>query len=91
MEKFLGNNFARSNAEDNTSGPSNRGGTAGGITKVVENTISNKPKRSERRVSAKCWTLLFSLAYASFAASRTLLERSLTCLKFILDSEYLFC
>ena len=28
LEKFLANNFALSNAEDNTSGPLNRGGTA---------------------------------------------------------------
>ena len=28
LEKFLGNNFASSDAEDNTSGPLNRGGIA---------------------------------------------------------------
>ena len=28
LEKFLGNNFALSDAEDNTSGPLNRGGIA---------------------------------------------------------------
>ena len=38
-EKFSANNFALSDAEDNTSGPLNRGGIAD-IT-FVENTISN--------------------------------------------------
>ena len=39
LGKFLANNFALSDAEDNTSGPLNRGG----IT-FVENTISKLPK-----------------------------------------------
>ena len=39
LEKFLANNFALSDAEDNTSGPLYRGGIAD-----VENTISNSPK-----------------------------------------------
>ena len=40
LEKFSANNFALSDAEDNTSGPLNRGG----IADLPLNTISNWPK-----------------------------------------------
>ena len=43
LEKFLANNFALSDAEDSTSDPLNRGGTAD-LFSFVENTISNSPK-----------------------------------------------
>ena len=39
LERFSANNFALSDAEDNTSRPLNRGGIA-----FVENTISNSPE-----------------------------------------------
>ena len=42
LEKLLANNFALSDAEDNTSGPLNRGGIASFI--FVGNTISNPSK-----------------------------------------------
>ena len=42
------------------------------------------------QVSGKWWTLVL-VAYVSFAASRTLLQRLLACLNFTLDSEDLFC
>ena len=48
-------------------------------------------QKSREPVLGKWWTLVL-LAYASLAASRALLQRSLACLNFILDSEDLsFC
>ena len=41
LEKFSANNYALSDAEDNTSRPLNRGGIA---DVFVENTIGNLPK-----------------------------------------------
>ena len=52
----------------------------------VENTISNSPKVWE----ANFWEVMDSLvllAYASLAASRTLLQQLLACLNFTLESE----
>ena len=43
LEKFFANNFALSDAEDNTSGPLNRGGIAD-LPTYVENTTSNLSK-----------------------------------------------
>ena len=43
LQNFLANNFALSNAEDNTSGPLNRGGIYNRFT-FLENTISNSPE-----------------------------------------------
>ena len=43
LEKYLANSFALSDAENNTSGPLNRGGIYSRFT-FVENTISNSPK-----------------------------------------------
>ena len=42
QKKFTANNFALSSAEDNTSGPLNRGGIAD--LPFVKNSISNSPK-----------------------------------------------
>ena len=53
LEKFLANNFALSNVEDNTSGPWNRGGIA---DLLLLKTLLASP---ESQVAAKCWTLLF--------------------------------
>ena len=79
LEKFLANNFALSDAKDNTSGPLNRGG------------IEDLP--SLRRLLAICrksrethfWEVMNSfvlVAYASLAASRALLQRLLVCRNF---------
>ena len=86
-EKFLANNFALSDAEDNTSGPLNRGG------------IADLPLRTLLAIRLKSrqpslWEVMDSfilVASASLAASRTLLQRLLACLNFTLDSEDLFC
>ena len=78
LEKSLANNFASSDAEENTSRPLNRGG------------IADLCKSREPRF----WDVMDSfalLAYACLAALRTLLQRLLACLNFILDSEDLFC
>ena len=54
--KVLENNFALSDAEDNTSGPLNRGGIAdllGSLDFLANYTISNLPKSPENQVSVK--------------------------------------
>ena len=76
LEKFLANNFALSDAEDNTSGLLNRGD----IADFPETTISNSREQS-------FWEVMDSfvlVVYASLAASRTLLQQLLACLKFTL-------
>ena len=70
-EKFSANNFALSDAEDNTSGPLNRGGIADipllrSLLAICQN--SREPS---------FWEVMDSfvlLAYASLAASRTFLQ-----------------
>ena len=88
LEKFLANNFAVSDVEDNTFGPLNRVG------------ISNLPLlRTILAICQKSWQPSFwdvmnsfvLLGYASLVASRTLLQQLLACLNFNLDSEDLFC
>ena len=84
MEKFLANNFALSDAEDNTSGPLNRGGIAD--LPLLRTLLAIRQKSRE----PSFWEVMDSfvlVAYASLAASRTLLQRLLACLNFILDSE----
>ena len=88
LEKFLANNFAVSAAEDNTSGPLNRGGIAD--LPLLRTLLAIHQKSRD----PSFWEVLDSLAlvvYASLAASRTLLQRLLACLNFTLDSEDLFC
>ena len=54
--KVLENNFALSDAEDNTSGLLNRGGIAdllGSLDFLANYTISNLPKSPESQVSVK--------------------------------------
>ena len=86
LEKFLANNFALSDAEDNTL--------------LNRRVIADSPLL--RTLLAICqrsreltfWEVMDSfvlLAYASLAASRTHLQRLLACLNFTLDSEDLFC
>ena len=75
-EKFSANNFALSDAEDNTSMPLNRGG------------IADLPLL--RTLLASFWEMMNSfvlLAHASLAASRSLLQWLLDCLNFTLDSK----
>ena len=88
LEKFLSNNFALSDAEDNTSGPLNRGGIAD--LPLLRTLLAILQK--SRKLSF--WEVMDSfvlVAYASLAASRNLLQRLLACLNFALDSEDLFC
>ena len=88
LEKFLANNFVLSDAEDNTSGPLNRGGIAD--LPLLRTLLAIHQKSRE----PSFWEVMDSfvlVAYASLAASRTLLQRLLACLNFSLDSEDLFC
>ena len=89
LEKFSANNFALSDAEDNTSGPLNRGGIIANLP-LLRTLLTIRQKSRE----PSFWEVMNSfvlLAYASLAASRTLLQRLLACLNFTLDSEDLFC
>ena len=70
-EKFSGNNFALSDAEDNTSGPLNRGGIADlPLLRTLLAICQKSPEPS-------FWEVMDSfvlLAYVSLAASRTLFQ-----------------
>ena len=86
IEKFLANNFALSDAEENTSGPLNRGGIAD--LPLLRILLAIRQKSREPSL----WAVMDSfvlLAYASLPASITLLQRLLACLNFTLESEYL--
>ena len=86
LEKFSANNFALSDAEDNTSGPLNRGGIAD--LPLLRTLLAIHQKSRE----PSFWEVMDSfvlLAYVSLAASRTLLQQLLACLNFILESEHL--
>ena len=83
-EKFSGINFALSDAEDNTSGPLNRGGIAD--LPLLRTLLAIHQQSRE----PSFWEVMDSfvlLAYARLAASRTLLQRLLACLNFTLESE----
>ena len=70
-EKFSANNFALSDAEDNTSGPLNRGSIAD--VPLLRTLLAVCPKSQK----PSFWEVMDSfalLAYASLAASRTLLQ-----------------
>ena len=88
LEKFLANNFALSDAEDSTSGPLNRGGIA---DLPLLRTLSVIRQKSREPSFWEVMDYFVLVAYASLAASRTLLQRLLACLNFTLDSEDLFC
>ena len=82
-EKFSANNFALSDAEDNTSSPLNRGGIADLLLLRTLLAICQKSREPG------FWEVMDSfvlLASASLAASRTLLRRLLDCLNFTLES-----
>ena len=88
LEKFLANSFALSEAEDKTSGPLNREDVAD--LPLLRKLLAIRQK--SRKPSF--WEMMDSfvlVAYASLAASRTLLQPLLVCLNFTLDSEDLFC
>ena len=68
LEKFSANNFALSDAEDNTSDPLNRGGIAD--LHLLRALLAILQKPSFREVTDS----LALLAYASFATSTTLLQ-----------------
>ena len=88
MIKFLAKNFALSEAENNTSGPLNRGGM--GDLPFLRTLLAI----CQRSQESSFWEVMESfglVAYANLAASRILLHRLLACLKFTLDSEDLFC
>ena len=88
LEKFLANNFALSDAEDNTSGSLNKGGIA---DLPLLRTLSAIHQKSREPSFCEVIDSFVLLAYASLAASRTLLQRLLACLNFTIDSEDLFC
>ena len=88
LEKFLANNFALSDTEDNTSEPLNRGGIAD--LPLLRTLLAIRQKSREPSFWEVMDTFVL-LAYASLVASRTVLQRFLACLKFTLDSEDLFC
>ena len=71
IEIFSGNSFALSDAEDKTPGPLNRGGIAD--LPLLRTLLAIHQKSQE----PSFWEVMDSfvlLAYASFAASRTLLQ-----------------
>ena len=84
LEKFSANNFALSDAKDNTSRPLNRGSIAD--LPLLRTLLAIRQKSRE----PSFWEVMDSfvlLVYASLAASRTLLQRLLACLNFTLESE----
>ena len=85
-EKILANNFVLSDAEGNTSSLLSRGGTA---DLLLFRTLLGIRQKSWK---PSFWEVMdsFLVAYASLAASATLLQRLLACLNFTLDSEDLF-
>ena len=88
LEKFLANNFALSDAEDNTSGPLSRGDIAD--LPLLRTLLAICQKSRE----PSFWEVMDSfvlVAYVSLAVSRTLWQLLLACLNFALDSEDLFC
>ena len=84
QRKIFSKHFALSDAEDNTSGRLNRGGIAD-LT-LLRTLLAIRQKSGE----PSFWEVMDSfvlLAYASLAASRTLLQWLLACLNFTLESE----
>ena len=84
IEKFSANNFALSNAQDNTFLSLNREGIAD--LPLLRTLLAIYQKSRE----PSFWEVIDSfvlLAYVSLAASRTLLQQLLACLNFTLESE----
>ena len=89
FKKFSANNFALSDAGDNSSGTLNRGGIED--LPLLRTLLAIHLKSRE----PSFWKVMDSfvlLVYVKLAASRTLLQRLLACLNLTLDSEDLsFC
>ena len=85
LEKLLANNFALSDAENNTSGPLNRAGIAD--LPLLRTLLAIRHQTSQERSFWEVMDSFVLVAYSSLAASRTLLQQLLACLNFILDSE----
>ena len=83
-EKFSANNFALSDAEDNTSRPLNRGGIA---DLPLLRTLLAIWQKSREPGFCEVMDSFLLLAYASLATSRTLLQRLIACPNFTLESE----
>ena len=67
FDKFLVNNFVLSDAEDNTSGPLNRGVRAD--LPLLKTLLAIRHKSPESQVPGKGYTLLF---YSKFGSSKNL-------------------
>ena len=88
LEKFLANNFTLSDAEDNNSGPLNRGGIAD--LPLLRTLLAIRQMSRE----PSFWEVTDSfvlVAYTGLAPSKTLFQQLLACLNITLDSEDLFC
>ena len=84
LQKFSANNFDLSDPEENTSGSLNRGGIAD--LPLFRTLLAIRQKSRE----PSFWEVMdyfVSLAFASLAASRTLLQQLLAYLNFTADSE----
>ena len=88
LQKFSANNFALSDAEDNTSELVNRGGIADLALLRALLAIWQKSWESSFREVMDFFVLL---AYTNLAASITLFTQLLVFLNFTSDSEDLFC
>ena len=88
LRKISSKQFCLSDANDNTSGPLNRGGIVDlSLLRTILAIFQKFQKPSFWEV-INCFVLL---AYASLAASRIFLQRLLAFLNFTLDSEDLSC
>ena len=83
-EKFSANNFALSDAENNTSRPLNRRGIA---DFPLLRTLLAIHQKSRKPSFWEVMDFFVLLAYASLVGSRTLLQQLLACLNFTLKSE----
>ena len=84
LGKFLANNFALSDAEDNTSGPLDRGSITDLPLLRALSAFRQKSREPSFWEVMDCFVLL---AYACLAASRTYLQQLLVCLNFTLEAE----
>ena len=82
--RFFANNFALSEAEDNTFGRFNRGAFAD--LPLLRTLLTFHQKSQEPTFGEVMVSVL--LTYAIFAASSTLLQKSIACLKVTLQKIY---
>ena len=88
LEKFSTNSFVLSDAEDSTSGPSNRGSIEDLL--LLRTLLAIHPKLQPPSFCEVMESFVL-LVYASLTDSRNLLQRLLACLNLTLDSEDLLC